>query len=625
MKTSVSFHRAPGRAWPWPRVRAGRAFFAIAALSGMAGAAAAQGAAMLPETVVTATRTATRADELVSETVVIDRVQIEQQASRALPDILARLAGVQITANGGIGKPSGIFIRGAEARHAILLIDGVRYGSATFGWPNWDNIPVEMIERIEIVKGPASALYGSDGVGGVVQIFTRKAAAGDPAFRPRASVTLGSERHRQLTGGFSGAAGAATYALDVQRTTQNSFSATNDKVDFGYFNPDRDPFGQSAVNASFGYQFNRDWKFDAGLLYADGLNHFDDGPERDSRNRMRTQTAWASVSGQVMPDWRMQWRYGRGRDYTRNIVAQPGNVPGLFQTTQNQYLWQNDIATPVGIVIAGLERLEQKVHSDTRYTVGSRHIDSVFVGLNGESGPHGWQINARHDRNSQFGGHNTWFAGYGYRIAPGWRVSISHGTSFVAPSFNQLYYPDYGNPGLKPETGRNTDLGITWNRGNHTVKLTLHDNKITGFIAEGVLPQNVPRARIRGGTLGYDGQIGALGLHVGLDALDPRNEITGQRLPWRAKAQATVGIDYRTGAWTLGGSALHVGRRYDDDGNTRVMKAYTTVDLHAEYRMAKDWIVQARLTNVGNVNYQTVWGYNQPGRAFYVTLRWRPK
>ena len=170
------------RACPAPRLLS----LSIAAmLGGLACAptlALAQASPALAETVVTATRTPTRADELLSDTVVIDRAQIEQQASRTLPEILARVAGVQISANGGAGKASSVFIRGAEARHTILLIDGVRYGSATLGTPVWENIPVDMIERIEVVKGPASALYGSDGVGGVVQIFTRKGKPGEDAF-----------------------------------------------------------------------------------------------------------------------------------------------------------------------------------------------------------------------------------------------------------------------------------------------------------------------------------------------------------------------------------------------------------------------------------------------------------
>ena len=233
----------------------------------------------LQEIVVSATRTPTRADELVGDVVVINRAEIEKMLGRTLPEILARVPGVQFSSNGGLGKNSSVNIRGSEARHTILLIDGVRYGSATTGTPAWDNIPIDMIERIEIVKGPASALYGSDAVGGVVQIFMRKGFQG---FSPYASATLGSEKFRQLATGFTGGAGAVSYSLGVQKTREAGFSATNPRVGANY-NPDRDGCDQNALNATVAMQINPSWRLDAGLVYADSVNQSDDGLNRDTR------------------------------------------------------------------------------------------------------------------------------------------------------------------------------------------------------------------------------------------------------------------------------------------------------------------------------------------------------
>jgi vitamin B12 transporter len=624
MTTCVSSARAAGRASSRPLSRPSAVSLSVAALLGMPMLAFAQAETpALPQTVVTATRTPTRVDELVSDTVVIERAQIERQAGRTLPELLARVAGVQMTANGGAGKASSVFIRGTEARHTILLIDGVRYGSGTLGTPAWENIPIEMIDRIEVIKGPASALYGSDGVGGVVQIFTRRAKPGEDSFSPRVSTTIGSEGYKQLGAGFVGATGDVTYSLDVARTIDKGFSATNRKAPFGNFNPDRDPFMQSALNASIGYQLNPDWKIDSGLLYAEGRNHFDDGLQFDSRGIVRTQTAYIGARGKLTQNWSTQLRYAQSRDYSRSIIA--ATLPGLFETTQDQYLWQNDIATPIGTVVAGLERRVQEVNSDTAYTVTKRDIDSAFVGLNGSAGAHSWQVDARHDRNSQFGDSNTWFAGYGYRITPNWRAHVSHGTSFVAPSFNQLYFPNFGNAALQPEEGKNTDVGITWSQDGQSVKLVRYDNKIRGFITNSTRAENVPRARIEGWTLGYDGQFGPWGLHANLDSLDPRNEVSGKQLPRRAKNTVSLGIDYAVGPWKFGGSALHVGRRFDDVANTRRLGNYTTVDLYAEYQVAKDWSVQGRITNLNDVTYETAYGYNQRGRAAYLTVRWQPK
>ena len=580
-----------------------------------------QATSELMETVVSATRTPTRVDELVSDVVVITRAEIEKSAGRTLPEILARVPGLQFSANGGLGKSSSINIRGAEARHTVLLIDGVRYGSATTGTPVWDNLPVDMIERIEIVKGPASALYGSEAVGGVVQIFLRNGVQG---FHPYAAVTLGSNAYKQAATGFAGRSGAVSYALGVQKTSETGFSATNSKVGANY-NPDADGFDQNALDASVAYQLNTDWKLDAGLLYAESVNHTDDGLNRDTRYAGLTRVVRAGLEGRLASGWKTQLRLSQSVDSSKAIVAAPSVFPSLFKTTQNQLTWQNDIDTRFGVLLAGVEQLKQKVDSTTAYTIKDRQVSSYFVGLNGSQGAHSWQANLRRDQNSQFGGNSTGFAGYGFSITPAWRVNASYGTSFVAPSFNQLYFPGFGNTALQPESGRNTDLGVTWSDAGHTVKLVRYDNKIRGFITSTTTPVNVPQARINGLTLAYDGSFGPLTLRASADALDPRNEITGKRLPRRSASQLRLGADYGVGAWAFGGSLLRTGGSFNDTANLQPLDGYTTADLYADYKLSQDWKLQAKLNNLTNKQYETILGYNQPGRGVFVTLRWQPK
>lgn len=585
----------------------------------LAAATSAPAQPTLKESVVTATRTETRADELVSDVTVIDRARIEASTGRTLPEVLARTAGLQTSANGGRGKQSNVFTRGTENRHTILLVDGVRVGSATAGTPSWEAIPVEMIDRIEILKGPASALYGSDGVGGVVQVFTRKGRTG---FHPYAALTVGSYGHVMAGAGISGGQGPLAYAFGVQRTQEDGFSATNARVPFGQFNPDDDPFEQDSVNASVQYDLGRGWGFDAAALYSDGTSWIDDGPGFDSRSAVRALAAHAAVKGRPLPDWLLTLRVAQGNDTSNSIVA---SFPGAFKTEQLQWTWQNDVATPLGTALAGLERREQKVSGSTAYAVSERTIDAVYVGLNGSTGPHSWQANLRRDRSSQFGGNTTGFAGYGYRIAPAWRASASYGTSFVAPSFNQLYFPGFGNPALQPEEGKNYDVALTWSQDGQEVKLVRFDNRIRGFMTNTTLPQNIPRARIEGWTLEYGGGFGPLALRAALDFLDPRNEGNGRQLPRRAEQQATLGADWKQGPWTFGGSLLAVGERFDDAANLNRLGGYATVDLYADWQLAPQWNLQAKVNNLGDRDYETALGYNQPGRAFYVTLRWQPK
>lgn len=581
-----------------------------------------QAASQLKETVVSASRTPTRSDELVSDVTVINRAEIERSAGKTLSELLSRVPGVQLSANGGLGKSSDVNIRGSEARHTILLIDGVRYGSATLGTPVWDNIPLDMIERIEILKGPASALYGSEAVGGVVQIFMRKGAEG---FRPYVSATLGSESYRKVAAGVSGRSGDFTYALGAQKTREAGFSATNSKAQFGNFNPDRDGFDQNALNASVAYQVNSSWKLDAGLVYADSVNRFDDGPGRDTRSAGLSSVARAGIEGRILPGWKTQLRFSQGVDSSRAIVAAPGLVPGLFKTTQDQVTWQNDVDTPIGVALLGIESLTQSVQSTTAYTVTKRDVASYFVGLNGSAGRHAWQVNLRRDVNSQFGINSTGLLGYGFSMTPVLRVNASLGTSFVAPTFNQLYFPGFGNATLRPERGNNSDIGVTWSEAGHSVKLVRFDNRIRGFITSTTLPVNIPQARIDGLSLAYEGVVGGLTLNASADALNARNELTGKRLPRRAARLWRAGADYAVGEWNFGGNVQHVGDSFNNVTNTQKLEGYTTADLYADYKFAPDWKIQAKINNVTAKVYETVLGFNQPGRGIYVTLRWQPK
>ena len=467
-----------------------------------------QPTSQLKETVISASRTPTRTDELVSDVTVVTRAEIEKYVGRTLPELLSRLAGVQFSATGGLGKSSSVSIRGSEARHTILLIDGVRYGSARTGAPVWDNIPVDMIKRIEILKGPLSALYGSDTVGGVVQVFMRKGQAG---FKPYAAVTLGSESRAQRGTGLTGGAGDVSFASSAQKTPGAGFSATDTKAGVATFNPGRDGFEQKSFSGSIAYQINPSFKLDVGLVYAD-------------------------------------------------IVYR--SVDGL-----------------------------------TRYTRYSSITNDA---------------------------HTTGLAG-GFSVTPQWRVNASYGTSFVAPSFNQLYFPGFGNSNLQPEKRRNSDFGVTWSDFGHGVKFVKYDNRIRGFITNSTLPVNIPQASIDGVTLFYGGTSDGLTLSASAGALNPHNELTGKRLPRRSSSQLHAAADYAVGAWTFGGALLRTGESFNDVNNTQKLEGYTVGDVYADNRFSKDWNVQAKINNVTAKVCETILGYNQLSRGVFVASRWQSK
>jgi vitamin B12 transporter len=573
----------------------------------------------LQETVVTATRTESRAASVPADVTVITREDIERGTGRTLSEVIARQAGVQSAANGGLGKSSSLFIRGTENRHVLFLVDGVRYTSATAGTPPLDNIALESIERIEVLKGPASALYGSDAVGGVVQIFTRRGAQG---FNPYASVTLGSESRREASAGLRGGSGNVSYSLGVQTLREKGFSATNPAVG-NSFNRDRDGFSQESVNGSIDWRFATGWKADASVSHSDGVNYYDSGAGAfNTRADVRSKIYSVGVEGRLLPAWKSRVALARADDLSTNFTGAPATA---FNTQQDQSTWLNEIDTPIGKLLAGLERVEQRVSGTTVYTVNRRTTDSVFAGVSGEAGRHQWQVNLRHDDDSQFGDANTGLVGYGFKLTPQLRAHASYGTSFKAPSFNTLYFPGFGNPTTQPERGRSAEIGATYDLGNHEFKLVRFESRIRGFITNTPVVVNIPRASIEGWTLSYFGQTGRWSFRTALDLLDARNALTNRKLPRRADEQLTAGVEYGVQAWKLGASVLAVSDRFDDVPNAVRLGGFVTADLHADYAVAKDWTIQARLNNIGDKNYQTASGYNQAGRAAYVTLRWQPK
>ena len=598
--------------------------YPVHAQSGSAGAA--PPAAEVPAVLITATRVPIRVDQALAETTVITRALIEQAAGRTLPELLAGQPGVQFWSNGGLGKIGSVSLRGLEARHTLLLVDGVRYGSATVGAPTWETLPLDSIERIEIVRGPMSGLYGSDAVGGVVQVFTR---SGAPGLRTNGSVSYGSQRTGRLGGGVRWGDGPFDGAVQLSYIDTQGLSATNAGVPFGSYNPDDDGFKQGSATLRLGWRLAPSWRAEASALVSDGEAQFDDGPGTDSRQGLRAQVLGVQLAGTVAAGWRTAVRLSRAVDESETLsTASLFGAPGTTATRQSQLTLENTLATPWGTALLVAERQVQHVsRPGTPYAVSDRTIQGLALGLDGQAGAHSWQASIRHDRNSQFGSQTTGSLAYGLLLLPGLRAAASWGTSFVAPSFNQLYFPNFGNPNLLPEAGSQRELSLRWQNGAVSTRLAYFDNRIRGYISSGPLPANIPRARVDGVSASVDGQWGALALGASLDSLNPVNASTGTQLlgnilPRRAQDIGRLSLDWRAGAVTLGTTLAAVGSRFDNAANTVRVAGYATVDLRAEWKPLPAWVLALRLNNAGGKTYETVQGYNQPGREAHVTLRY---
>jgi len=603
-----------------PGLRVRSAAFAAAAL--LSPLLSAQAQTTLESVVMTAQRMPQRVDQALAEVTVIDRAEIEAQAGRSLAELLAAQPGLQFWSNGGLGKNAAISIRGLESRHTLLLVDGVRLGTATVGAPALDNLPLDLIERIEIVRGPLSALYGSDAVGGVVQIFTRKGAQGLQAF---GGVAVGSHGLRQGSAGLSLGQGAFEATLGLQSLRDDGFSATNERVRFGNHHPDRDGFDQDAVNLRLGLKLGGDWRVDVTALHSRGENQYDDGPGADSRAKLENEVLALQGGGTVAGSWHSQLRLSRSEDgYTTLRSASPWTDLGQIHTEQTQLSWEHRVATPLGQLFGVLERLEQEVRKPVEnYEVNERRITGAALGLNGQTGAHHWQLAARRDRNSQFGSESTGSAAYALDLNEQLRAGAAVGNSFVVPSFNQLYWPNYGNPNLQPERGQHRELNLRWLAGAHQLRAAYFEHSIRGYIPSGPRPPNVPRAQIEGLSLSWEATLPeGWGLNASIEALNPRNEVSGKLLPRRAKDSLRLGVERQLGSLLMGAQLRAVGERFDDAANTLPVKGFAVLDLRADWRFAKDLRLGLKLNNAADVKYETVYGFNQPRREWMVMVRY---
>ena len=417
----------------------------------------------------------------------------------------------------------------------------------------------------------------------------------------------------------------------MQHRRTDGFSATNPRVPFGNHNPDDDGFEQTSVNGRVGLRLG-DWRADATLLKAEGTTHYDDGPGADTRAELSTEVISAALAGPVTGVWRTSLKASRSRDdFDTRASASAFTDLGTIGTKQTQFSWENQVTTPLGTALVLAERVQQEVERPgTPFAVSERTVTGLALGLNGEAGAHGWQANVRRDRNSQFGAQTTGSLGYGYELASGLRATASFGTSFVAPSFNQLYFPGFGNPNLLPEEGRQREVGLVWRQGSVTSRVVYFDNRIRGYISSGPLPTNIPRVKVDGISASVGAVLGAWTVAGSIDSLQPINATAGTAnfgriLPRRVQDSGRLAVDWRGGGLTLGGSLQAFGERFDNANNSTRLGGYATLDLRAEWALARDWVLAAKLNNALGKRYETVFGYNQPGREAFLYVRWAPR
>ncbi|MEO8507198.1 MAG: TonB-dependent receptor [Betaproteobacteria bacterium] len=585
-------------------------------------------AATLDPIAVTASRNPQPIADLLAELTDIGADEIQRSGAQSLPELLQRQPGVEITMNGGPGSTSGAFLRGANRGQTLVLIDGLRVGSSSVGATSLEAIPLDQIERIEILRGPASSLYGADAIGGVIQVFTKQAEGS--TFVPNAAAGYGTYDTRNANAGLRGALGPLRFSVQAGGTRSPGYNAIVNPANFSY-NGDAD--GYAAENAGLNAVLPWAKRQEVAVqFFRNRLNsQFDGGPGFDDRT-ITTLEAWSVASrNQLGERWLSILTAGEGSDDSISQTAY-GDAP--FRTTQRQITWQNDVTLPLGALTLVLERREEHLATDAGFAVNDRDTNSATAVYQLRRDAVALQANLRHDSSSQYGGRTTGGVALGYRFSPAWRVTAGYSTGFKAPSFNDLYYPLFSNPNLLPETARNTEVGAYWTAAAGAVRWEAraigYYNQVDDLIVFqcdadfNCQPNNVDRATLKGVTLGLDLTWRDTRVKASLDLQDPENDATGALLPRRARQHGALQVLQPLGPVQLGVEFVASSLRYDDAANMVTMGGYGIVNLTADWPIAKGWSLLVRGNNVFDKNYQLAADYSTGGVTVFAGLRWQP-
>ena len=577
--------------------------------------------------VVTPTRMAQTADESLASVSVVTRAQIEQRQSRTVEDALRGLPGLDFSNNGGRGRATQVFMRGTESDHVLVLVDGVKIGSATLGTAPFEHLPISEIERIEVVRGPRSSLYGSEALGGVIQIFTRK---GGGELTPSFSVTGGSHETGEATVGLSGGGANSWFNLSASGTDTQGTNACRGILNrAGCFvnEPDDDAYRSVSGSARAGMRFENGAEVDAHYLRAESESFFDGGFVNESENMQQVLGASASFAPHEI--WRALLAGGRSWDYSDNFLN--GVKRSRFDSKRDTLSLQNDFTiAPRHVLTAGGDFQKDQVSSSTAYPVTSRDNYGVFGQYQAGLGRHDATLSLRRDDNEQFGGKTTGNVAYGYDFTDALRATAAYGTAFKAPTFNELYFPFFGDPSLRPETARSSEVGLSGDHPLGTWGINLFETRLNNLIAFDAARRratNVDDARIRGLELQAGALLAGWTTHVNLTLLDPENRSRGANrgnvLPRRAEESLRLDADREFGRFGIGASILAAGKRYDDLANAAELDRYVTVDLRSQYKVTEKWAIQGRAENLLDRDYETAAFFNQPGRSVFVTLAYQ--
>jgi len=590
------------------------------------------------EVVVTATRVPQKLSDSISDITVIDRAIIDSSSFTTVTELLGSQPGIQAVTNGAYGSKN-VFIRGSEARMTSVYIDGVRIDSQEGfdrlgGGMPWDLVSLDSIERIEILRGPASSLYGSDAMGGVIQIFTRQSKIGERTYASAGYGTYGTSRE---SAGFSSKKDKLDYSFNI---SQENSSGRNTYPSLAHV-PGKESSHSLSGNARVGLQINDSQRLEGSLIHSEvNLKSVDPSFYYclvDCIIKTKLNVSAIRWISNWTPDYQTKLSFSEAR---HSLIADQ-TLPEQYKTTSDTVLFENNLKLTHGLLTLGFENRYDKFNQPVTYSStyypsfsGNRNQAALMGGYGYRYKEHSVQLNVRNDQTEFYGSKTSPGISYGVQVSSNLKATFSAATGFRAPSLEQLY-STYGSTSLKPETNKNKDLGIIYSETDTSLKAVIYRNEFRNLISTNTLYMyyNVNVATLKGLSLSGSSKVLGYQLRGSYDLLNAKDG-SDKALNLRAQHQATLGVDKSVGEWKLGGEWMGVGHRYYNAANSVPLSGYSLLNAITSYQINSEYKAIFRLNNLADKKYHQIAGYDAssnlgyyspPGRNLFVSLNWQPK
>ncbi|MEN5034699.1 TonB-dependent receptor [Pseudomonas sp. TWI929] len=585
----------------------------------------------LPDVLISASRQVESRTATSAANTVFTRTDIDRLQPTSVTDLLTRVPGVQVAPTGGRGSLPGIFIRGTKAAQSLVLVDGVRIANATSGDSGLQFLDVDQIERVEVLRGSRSAVYGSDAIGGVIQIFTRR--SNGPGLQPRLRMAAGSNQTFQRSLGLSGGDDATRFNLGASLDETAGIDSTGPSY---ASDNDHDAYRNKSFNLSLSHTFGE--RFEAGLNLLDsrGRHEFDE-PRGSSPQVPYSKFAVSSIGSyldaQVTEQWntRFELAHSENRDDSRDKLSHSSSP---FNTYRDQATWQNNLALDErNSLLLGGDWYEDRVHASADFTEDSRWNRALFAQHRFHGDHFSTELGLRHDKNQQFGGQTTWSGSLTVPMNEANDVLLSYSEGFRAPTFNDLYFPGYNNPHLKPEHSKSYEL--QWRSQlseSSKLETSLYRTDLRDAIDYADQPVNVGSARINGFEMALSQEWNGWTAQLGLALIDPRNRENGHTLARRARRTLSLDVDRQFDRFAVGASWQTASSSYNDEANTDSISGYGTLGLRGSWMASRELTLDLKLDNVLDKQYSRThynhlgnnYGYREEGRTWLFSVTWTP-